>query len=92
MKSMLIAAVAALAFLAPAFGEDAKPAHAATNANCCCGKPVDATVEPVSIKVGEADKKIAVCSKECHEAVSKMEPKEAWKAVEAHNKANPQVK
>jgi hypothetical protein len=92
MKSMIIAVVAALAFLAPAFGEDAKPAAEALNATCCCGKPVDATIAPVSIKVGDSDKKIAVCSKECAEAVKKMDPKEAWKAVEAHNKANPTVK
>lgn len=92
MKSMIIAAVATLAFLAPAFGEDAKPAAESLNAMCCCGKPVDAKVEPVSIKVGDADKKIAVCSKECAEAVKKMDPKEAWKAVEAHNKKTEVVK
>ena len=92
MKSMIIAAIATLAFLAPAFGEDAKPGAESLNATCCCGKPVDAKVEAVSIKVGDADKKIAVCSKECAEAVKKMDPKEAWKAVEAHNKKTEVVK
>lgn len=92
MKSMLIAAVAAFAFIAPTFGEEAKAAVEAKNAVCCCGKPVDAAIEPVTIKLGEAEKKIAVCSKECHEAVGKMDPKEAWKAAEAHNKKDEKVK
>ena len=90
MKIMIIAAVAALAFLAPAFSEEAKAA--ATNANCCCGKPVDAKVEAVTVKVGDAEHKISVCSKECAEAVKKMDPKEAVKAVEAHNKKAEVVK
>ena len=90
MKIMIIAAVAALAFLAPAFSEEAKAA--VTNANCCCGKPVDAKVEAVAVKVGDAETKISVCSKECAEAVKKMDPKEAVKAVEAHNKKTELVK
>ena len=93
MKSLIIAAIAAVAFLAPAFGEDAKPGAApALNANCCCGKPVDAKIDPVTIEVGETHHKIAVCSKECAEAVKKMDPAAAWKAVEAHNKKTEVVK
>jgi hypothetical protein len=88
MKSMIIAAVAALAFLAPSFAEEGK----AMNANCCCGNPVDAKIDPVTIKVGESEKKVAVCSKECAEKIKTMDPKEAWKAVEAHNKKSETIK
>jgi hypothetical protein len=93
MKNIILAAVAAFAFIAPTFAAEGAAAVAEkTNANCVCGHAADAKVEAVSVKVGEADKKIAVCSKECAEAVKKMDPKEAWKAVEAHNKAGATVK
>ena len=91
MKSMLLAAIAAFAFIAPTFGEEGGKA-VALNANCCCGKPVDAKIDPVTIKLGDGEKKIAVCSKECAEAVKKMKPEDAWKAVEAHNKKGDPVK
>ncbi len=87
MRNLFLGAIAALAFIAPVAAEAAPAAAAAKlNETCCCGKPGDAKADAVSIKVGEADKKIAVCSKECAEAVKKMDPKEAWKATEAHNK------
>lgn len=82
MKSLFLAAFAALAFSAPVFAEDAK-----LNANCFCGKAVDATVAPVTIKVGEAEKQVAVCSTACGAAAGKMDGAEVWKQVEAHNKA-----
>lgn len=91
MKNMILAAVAALAFVAPSFAGESDSA-ASLNQTCVCGKAADASVEAATIKVGDADKKIAVCSKECSEAVKKMDPKEAWKAVEAHNKAGASVK
>ena len=91
MKNMILAAVAALAFVAPSFAADSAAA-AKLNANCFCGMAANAAVEPVTIKVGEADKKIATCSKDCAEAVKKMDPKEAWKGIEAHNKASATVK
>lgn len=90
MKSMIIALVAAVAFVAPAFAEDAKPG--ALNANCYCGKPADASIAPVTIKVDGVEKQVAVCCADCSAAVAKMEPKEAWKAVEAHNKKTEAVK
>lgn len=83
MKSLLLAAVAAFAFTGAVFAEDKAPAAAA---NCLCGKPAAAAVDAVSVKVGEAEHKLAVCSKECAEAVKKMKPEEAVKAAEAHNK------
>ncbi len=91
MKNMILAAVAALAFIAPSFAAESATADK-LNETCVCGKTADAKVEAVTVKVGEADKKIATCSKECSEAVKKMDPKEAWKAVEAHNKAGASVK
>ena len=87
MKNIILAAVAAFAFIAPAFAEEAAPAVAAKAENCVCGKAADAKVDAVAIKVGDAEKKIAVCSKECGEAVKKMKPEEAAKASENQNKS-----
>ena len=91
MKNMILAAVAALAFAAPSFAAEGAAAQK-LNANCFCGKATDSSIEAVTVKVGEADKKIATCSKDCAEAVKKMDPKEAWKGIEAHNKASATVK
>ncbi len=89
MRNLFLGAIAALAFMAPVAAEAAAAPAKAMNANCCCGKPVDAKIE--AVKVG--DSMVGVCSKECAEAVKKMDPKEAMKAVEAHNKpAAPAVK
>jgi len=87
MKNIILAAVATFAFIAPSFAMEAAPAVAAKAEHCVCGKAADAKVDAVAIKVGDADKKIAVCSKECAEAVKKMKPEEAAKAAEAQNKA-----
>ncbi len=92
MRNLFLGAIAALAFIAPIAAADAAPKAASLNETCCCGKPVDAKIDPVSVKVGESEHKIAVCSKECAEAVKKMDPKEAWKATEAHNKKTEVVK
>ncbi len=94
MRNLFLGAIAALAFIAPvAAAEAAAATEAKANAMCCCGKPVDAKVDAVSVKVDGADHKLAVCSKECAEAVKKMDPKEAVKATDAHNKpAAPAVK
>lgn len=92
MKSLILAAFAAVAFTGSVFSAEAAGGTEKLNATCCCGKPADAKVEAVSVKVGEADKKIAVCSKECAEAVRKMDPKAAVKAVQDHNKKDEAAK
>jgi len=92
MKNIILAAVAAFAFIAPSFAAEGTAAVAKLNETCVCGKPVDAKVEAVNVKVGEMEHKVATCSTDCAEAVKKMDPKEAWKAVEGHNKAVVPVK
>ena len=91
MKNLILAAVAVLAFAAPAFAAEGAAAQK-LNTTCFCGQAVDTSIEAVTVRVGEVDKKIATCSKDCAEAVKKMDPKEAWKGIEAHNKAGATVK
>ena len=87
MKNIILAAVAAFAFIAPSFAAEGTVAAVKLNETCVCGKPADAKVEAVNVKVGEVEHKVATCSKDCAEAVKKMKAEDAWKAVEAHNQA-----
>jgi len=79
----LLSAIAVVAFIGGAAAEDAVKA---SNATCCCGKPIDAKVEAVSVKAGDKTGAIAVCSAECQAKVKAMKGEEAVKAAEAHNK------
>ncbi len=84
MRNLILAALLSVGFLAPAFSADVAAA-AATNANCCCGKPVDAKVEAVTVTVEGKTHAIGVCGDECAKHVQ-ADPKKAVAGVEAHNK------
>ena len=88
MKNLFLAAFAAIAFTSTAFAEEA----AKLNANCFCGKPVDAAVAAVVITVGESKHSVAVCCTDCAAAAAKMDGAEVWKQTQAHNKAPAAVK
>ncbi len=86
MRNLILAAILSVGFLAPAFTADAAAAPAAaTNANCCCGKPVDAKVEAVTVTVEGKTHVVGVCGTECAKVVQ-ADPKKAIAGVEAHNK------
>lgn len=86
MRNLILAALLSVGFLAPAFSADAAATAAtATNANCCCGKPVDAKVDPVTVTVEGKTHVIGVCGTECAKHVQ-ADPKKAVAGVEAHNK------
>ncbi len=87
MRTIILPALLlALGFAGSLFAEDKAPAVAkAENANCCCGKPVDAKVEPVTVTVEGKTHVMGVCGTECAKAVQ-ADPKKAVAGVEAHNK------
>ena len=94
MRHLILTAILAVGFLAPAFSADehaAVEAAKATNANCCCGKPVDAKVAPVTVTVEGKTHTIGVCSDECAKA-AKADPAKAVAGVTAHNKKDEAVK
>ena len=95
MRTLILTALLAVGFAGSAFSADAPAPGAAVakaeNANCCCGKPVDAKVAPVTVTVEGKTHTIGVCSDECAKA-AKADPKKALAGVEAHNKKDEPVK
>lgn len=57
-----------------------------TNAKCVDGQPVNAALEPVVIRVGGKSYQVRVASKENAEAIRKMDPVAALKAIVAFNR------
>ena len=94
MRTLILTALLAVGFAGSAFSADehaAAPAAKAENANCCCGKPADAKIAPVTVTVEGKTHTIGVCSDECAKA-AKADPKKALAGVEAHNKKDEPVK
>lgn len=56
------------------------------NKRCIDGRPVDAGLDPVSIRVGDQTYSIRVASQENAEAIRKMRPEAALRAVVGFNR------
>lgn len=81
---VIIRALLILAILAAAIA--AQDAVALNNARCIDGRAIDASIDPVTIRLGEKVYTVRVASKENAEAIRKMRPEEALKAIVAFNR------
>lgn len=78
--------IAAITCTTAAIGAETGAPVALSNTKCIDGQPIDATLEPVVIRVGGQAYSVRVASKENAEAIRKMEPAAALKAIVAFNR------
>jgi hypothetical protein len=71
---------------APLVGEEASGPIQLHNARCIDGQKVDAALDPVLVRVDNVTYAIRVSSRENAEAIRKMKPGEALRAVVAFNR------
>lgn len=82
LRTLLLSLVAMTALIA---ADPPEGVVALMNSRCIDGQPVDARLEPVLVRVSETTYAIRVSSRENAEAIRKMRPEAALRAVIAFN-------
>lgn len=86
MRLIALVLVATITCAVAADGDAPEAPIALNNAKCVDGQPVNAGLEPVIIRVGGKAYLVRVASKENAEAIRKMDPAAALKAIVAFNR------
>jgi len=82
---LFLVAFISFASATAADGANADPAIVLSNAKCIDGQPINPALDPVTIRIGGKTYTVKVASKENAEAIRKMDPTAALKAIVAFN-------
>ena len=85
LRLLTVILAASMACTSAADGNTADTAIVLSNAKCIDGQPINPTLDPVTIRIGGKTYTVKVASKENAEAIRKMDPAAAMKAIVAFN-------
>ena len=85
LRLLMVVLIAATACATAADGASADAAVALNNTKCVDGQPINPALDPVTIRIGGKTYTVKVASKENAEAIRKMDPAAAMKAIVAFN-------
>ena len=85
LRLLTVVLVASMACTSAADRTTADAAIVLSNTKCVDGQPINPALDPVTIRIGGKTYTVKVASKENAEAIRKMDPAAAMKAIVAFN-------